>query len=215
MDIAWHGYSCFRITERGHTSVVTDPYRAKKRGAKLRLAADLVTVSHDRAKHRVEEVRDQQYVIAGPGEYEVGELFITGIALHHHDVEANTVSENVAYHFEYPNDLSVLHLGALRQLPDPSTFEQLDQVNVLLLPVEGAVLGGDPLADLISVIEPSYVVPMRPIPLSDAEFAAAVDSFLKVMGLSIEREADGLRVTPASLPEQTQVALLSANHKSS
>ena len=215
MDIAWHGYSCFRITERGHTSVVTDPYRAKKRGAKLRLAADLVTVSHDRAKHRVEEVRDQRYVIAGPGEYEVGELFITGIALHHHDVESNMVRENVAYHFEYPNNLSVLHLGALRELPDPSTFEQLDQVNVLLLPVEGAELGGDPLADLISVIEPSYVVPMQPILLTDSAFAAAVESFLKVMGVSIEEEEDGLRVTPTSLPEQTQVALLSANHKSS
>ncbi|MCY3797859.1 MAG: MBL fold metallo-hydrolase [Chloroflexota bacterium] len=215
MDIAWHGYSCFRITERGHTSVVTDPYRAKNRGGKFRLAADLVTVSHDRAKHCVEEVRDQQYVIAGPGEYEVGELFITGIALHHHDVEADTVRENVAYHFEYPNDLSVLHLGALRQLPEPSTFEQLDQVNVLLLPVEGAVLGGDQLADLISVIEPSYVVPMQPILLADSEFATAVESFLKVMGVSIEDEEDGLRVTPTSLPEQTQVALLSANHKPS
>lgn len=215
MDIAWHGYSCFRITERGHTSVVTDPYRTKKRGAKLRLSADLVTVSHEREKHRVEDVRDQQYVIAGPGEYEVGELFITGIALHYHDAEADTVRENVAYHFEYPNDLSVLHLGALRQLPDPSTFEQLDQVNVLLLPLAGAVLGSDPLGDLISVIEPSYVVPMQPIMLTDAEFAAAVENFSKVMGVSVEEEEDGLRVTPTSLPEQTQVALLSANHKSS
>ena len=215
MDIAWHGYSCFRITERGHTSVVTDPYRAQKRGAKLRITADLVTVSHDRSKHRVDEIRDQKYVIAGPGEYEVGELFITGIALHHHYVESGAVSDNVAYHFEYPNDLSVLHLGALRQLPDPSTFEQLDQVNVLLLPVEGAVLGGDQLADLISVIEPSYVVPMQPILLTDSAFAAAVESFLKVMGVSIEDEEDGLRVTPTSLPEQTQVAILSANHKSS
>lgn len=211
MDIAWHGYSCFRVTERGHTSVVTDPCGVKKRGAKLRLAADLVTISHDRDRHCVDEVRDHKYVIAGPGEYEVGELFITGYALHHHETETATVHENVAYHFEYPNDLSVLHLGALRQPPDPSIFEQLDQVNVLLLPVESAVLAGDQLADLISVIEPSYVVPMQPILLTDAEFAAAVESFCKVVGVNIEEAKDGLRLTPASLPEQTQVALLSAN----
>ena len=25
MDITWYGNSCFRITERGHTTVLTDP----------------------------------------------------------------------------------------------------------------------------------------------------------------------------------------------
>ena len=165
-------------------------------------------------RHCVEEVRDQKYVIAGPGEYEVGELFITGIALHHHDVETDKVRENVAYHFEYPSELSVLHLGALRQLPDPSTFEQLDQVNVLLLPVRQA-FPGDKLADLISVIEPNYVVPMQAISLGDADFSTAVDGFLKLMGVNNMEAQDGLRLTPTSLPEQTQVAILSANHKSS
>ena len=208
MDIAWHGYSCFRITERGHTSVVTDPFGTKKALAKMRLNADLVTVSHDRAGHRVDDIRGQKYVIAGPGEYEIGELFVTGIALHHYDGERDQVLDNVAYHFEYPNDLNVLHVGALHQLPDPSIFEQLDQVNVLLLPVEAALLGGDQLADLISVIEPNYVVPMRPTRLSEADFMFAVDGFLKLMGVSGVQEQDGLRMTPTSLPEQTQVALL-------
>ena len=215
MDIAWHGYSCFRITERGHTSVVTDPYGTKKALAKMRLNADLVTVSHDKAGHRAGDIRGQIYLIAGPGEYEVGELFVTGIALHHHDAENDRVLNNVAYYFEYPNALNVLHLGALRQLPDPSIFEQLDQVNVLLLPVEAAHHGGDQLADLISVIEPNYVVPMQPIRLKDADYGLAVAGFLKLMGVSGLPAQDGLRVTPTSLPEQTQVALLRSNHNRS
>jgi len=208
LDIAWHGYSCFRITERGHTSVVTDPFGTEKALAKMRLNADLVTVSHDRDGHRVDGVRGHVYVIDGPGEYEVGELFVTGIALHHHDEENDRVLYNIAYHFEYPNAQTVLHLGALRQLPDPSIFEQLDQVNALLLPVEAAHHNGDQLADLISVIEPNYVVPMQPVQLSDADYALAVEGFLKLMGVSGLEEQDGLRVNPTSLPEQTQVALL-------
>lgn len=208
MDIAWHGYSCFRITERGHTSVVTDPFGTKTALTKMRLTADLVTVSHDQAAHRVDAIRGQAYVITGPGEYEVGELFVTGIALHHHDVEQDSTLDNVAYYFEYPNSLNVLHLGALRQLPDPSTFERLDQVNVLLLPVAEGLFGGNQLADLISVIEPSYVLPMRPISLREAEFSKAVDDFLKLMGVNNVEAQDGLRITPSSLPEQTQVALL-------
>lgn len=212
MDIAWHGYSCFRITERGHTSVVTDPFGAKEALAKMRLIADLVTVSHDSAGHRVGDIRGQSYVIAGPGEYEVGELFVTGIALHHHDDENDRVLDNVAYHFAYPNALNVLHLGALHQLPDPSVFEQLDQVNALLLPVEAAQHNGDQLADLISVIEPNYVLPMRPKRLSDAAYSLALDGFLKLMGVSGLEERDGLRLTPTSLPEPTQVALLRSSH---
>ena len=215
LDIAWHGYSCFRITERGHTSVVTDPFGAEKALAKMRLNADLVTVSHNREGHQVGEIRGQTYVIAGPGEYEVGELFVTGIALHHHDEEKGLVLNNVAYHFEYPNAQTVLHLGALRQLPDPSIFEQLDQVNALLLPVEAALHNGDQLADLISVIEPNFVVPMQPIQLSDADYSLALDGFLKLMGVSGLEEQDGLRVTPTSLPEQTQVVPLRSNHSRS
>ena len=137
-------------------------------------------------------------------------MFVTGIALHHHDAETDVVSENVAYHFEYANGLNALHLGALRQLPDPSIFEQLDQVNALLLPVEAALLG-DAMADLISVIEPNYVAPMRPITSRESDFAAAVEGFLKLMGVNSVAAQDGLRVTAASLPEQTQVALLNAN----
>ena len=154
MDINWYGYSCFRITERGHTSVVTDPYHPSLDLAELRLKADLVTVSHEGAGEQVNDIRDQQYVITGPGEYEIGELFVTGIALHHHEPENGAVNHNVAYHFEYPNQPERLASGhVLHQLPDQSVLEQLDQVNALLLPVENAVLSGDELADLISVIE--------------------------------------------------------------
>ena len=208
MDIAWHGYSCFRITERGHTSVVTDPYGTKKALTKMRLSADLVTISHDQERHQASAIRGQTYIIAGPGEYEVGELFVTGISLHRHDAEQDMIHDNVAYHFEYPNGLDVLHLGALHQLPDPTPFEQLDQVSVLLLPIKDTLLGGDNLADLISVIEPSYVVPMRPLRLRDEEFASASDGFLKMMGVNSIEARDGLRITPTSLPEQTQVSLL-------
>ncbi len=207
MEISWYGYSCFRITERGHTSVVTDPHRSLEL-AEQRLKADLVTVSHDRKAHQVDQIRDHQYVIAGPGEYEIGELFVTGIDLHLHDADNDTVLDNVAYQFEYPNKLNLLHLGHLHQLPDQSIIEQLDEVHALLLPVGGTVLGGDQLADLISMIEPNFVVPMQPAGVSDDDFATAVDSFIKGIGVANMEAQDALRVTTSVLPEQTQVVQL-------
>ena len=208
MEITWYGYSCFRIIERGQTSVLTDPYHPTLDLAELRIKADLITISHDRASHQAEQIRDVKYIIAGPGEYELGELFVTAIPLHRHDAERDAVLENVACHFEYPHGLNWLHLGKLNQLPDQSIIEQLDDVQALMLPVGGDGLSGDHLADLISMIEPKYVLPMQPIGVSDADFALAADAFFKGMGLANLEPQDALRVTASSLPEQTQVVQL-------
>ena len=208
LDITWYGFSCFRITERGHTTVVTDPHHPILDLAKLNLKADLVTISHDSMAEQVEAIRGEKYIINGAGEYEVGELFVTGIPLHVQVDGSDQVQRNIAYHLEYPNSLNVLHLGLLRQQLDQSTIEQLDVVHVLLLPVGGAELSGDELADLVSMIEPSYVLPMQPASVSDGAFAAALDGLLTGMGAADAEWQDTLRVTSSGLDEQTQVIRL-------
>ncbi len=208
MEITWYGYSCFRITGRGQTSVLTDPWHPQQDLAPLRARADLLTFSHNGAAQPLGPSREGQYIIASAGEYEVGELFVTGIPLHRYDADQAQLLENVAYHFEYANNLKVLHLGALRQAPTQDSLEDLDEVHALLLPVGGG-LSGDALADLISMIEPRYVLPMQTAGAT-ADYAAALDNFLKAMGLAnIEAQAS-LRLTASTLPEQTQVALLRA-----
>ena len=209
MEITWHGHSCFRITERGHTSVVTDPYSPAIGLPELKLKADLVTVSRGQpGRDAVNLVRGHDYVIAGPGEYEVGELFVTGIPMHVYDEEQERVRENVAYLFEYPNHLTVLHLGNLHQAPDQSTIEQLGEVHVLLAPVEG--MRGEEVMDAVALVDPNYVVPMHALDGAAAE-SDSLERFLKAMGISRPEAMSALRVASSSLPEQTQVALLRAN----
>ncbi len=208
MDITWYGFSCFRITERGHTTVMTDPHHPRLDLAQLGLKADLVTISDESMTGQVEAIRGEKYVISGAGEYEVGELFVTGIPLHVQDEESGMVRSNIAYHLEYPNNLNILHLGRLHQKPEQSIIEQLGDVHVLLLPVGAAELSGDDLADLISMIEPSYALPMQPADVSDEAFAAALDGLLTGMGAANVEWRDMLRVTSSGLDEQSQVVRL-------
>lgn len=211
MDITWYGRSCFRISERGLTSVVTDPHKPKRGAPELKLRADLVTISHDVKAHRVKQVKDSDYVISSPGEYEIGELFVTGMALHTHDSEKDEVLENIAYLFAYPNELNVLHLGNLRELPDQSFIEQIDEVQVLLLPVNGASgIRGEDMTEIVSLIEPNIVVPMNHDRGRGAA-ADALDGFLKAMGIGPLEAQDSLRVTASTLSEGTQVVLLRPN----
>ena len=73
MDITWYGLSCFRLVERNQTTVVTDPYNDSVGLPELKFKGDVVTVSHDSPGHNaVDMVKGQEYVLAGPGEYEIG-----------------------------------------------------------------------------------------------------------------------------------------------
>ncbi len=208
MDITWYGYTCFRITERGHTTVVTDPYLPGQNLTQRGLKADLVAVSHERAAKQVDDIRGDKYVIDAPGEYEIGELFVTGFPLTAQTAEEEPAIRNIAYLFEYPNGLNFVHLGALHEVPDQSVIEQLDEVHVLLLPIGGAVPSDDKLADLISLIEPGAVVPAHFANLSKSAFESALDGFLKAMGVTEVEWQDSLRITSAAANEQSQVVCL-------
>lgn len=208
MEITWYGHSCFRISERGQTTVITDPYSDHIGLPPLKLKGDVVTISHDAPGHNnLDAVKGYSYVLGGPGEYEVGGTFFSGVAMHHteEDVEPH---RNIGYLIRYP-ELTVLHLGDLRHVPDQSTIESIGEVNVALVPVGGGGgLRASLAAEVISLIEPQYIIPMHyALPGLTVELEP-VDKFLKAMGVSKLQEEDVLKVTAAALPEQPQVVVL-------
>lgn len=207
MDITWYGHSCFRITERGRVTIITDPYADSIGLPPLKLKGDVVSISHSVPGHSyVEAVKGEPVVISGPGEYEIGGVFVYGQAMHF--IDGDTARWNVAYLFKY-DELTVLHLGDLAHVPDQSTVEALGEVNVLLVPVGGGnSLRANQAADVIALIEPHYIVPMH-YQLPGLNFSLEpVDRFLKAMGVSKAQEEDMLRVSPGMLPEQPQVVVL-------
>ena len=81
MEITWYGHSCFRLSERTMATVVADPFDSTRIGySPLKVRADIVTVSHDAPGHNyADAVKGTSRVITGPGEYEIGGVFITGV----------------------------------------------------------------------------------------------------------------------------------------
>ncbi len=208
MDITWYGHSCFRITERGRIAVVTDPFSESVGLTMPKLKGDVVTVSHQAEGHAaVDLVKGNTYTLAGAGEYEIGGVFITGVAMHHLTSEGQAFP-NVAYVIQF-DSLSVVHLGDLAHVPDQSTIEALGEVNVALVPVGGGhALKASAAAEVIALIEPNYIVPMHYALPGLAIPLESVDKFLKEMGVSKVQEDDILRVTAGALPEQPQVVVL-------
>ena len=126
MEITWYGHSCFRITERSRITIVTDPFSDDIGLPPVRVKADVVTISHQVAGHNnLEAVRGYNHVIYRPGEYEIGDVFISGVAFDH--VKDGEIRHNIGYLFDYES-LTVLHLGDLNHIPEQSMIERLGQV---------------------------------------------------------------------------------------
>ena len=208
MEITWYGMSCFRITERKQATIVTDPFAANLGLGELKLKSDVVTISHNAPGHNFTQgVSGVEHVLDGPGEYEIGGVFITGIATPSRDGKFN----NVIYVFDY-SGLTVAHLGDIGDTPSQRQIEDLELVNVLLVPVGGgSSLNAARAAELVSMIEPNVVIPMHYQLPSLSTKLDPIDKFLKEMGATdAKQEASFKAAGSDSLPVETEVVILSS-----
>jgi L-ascorbate metabolism protein UlaG (beta-lactamase superfamily) len=209
MEITWYGHSCFRLTERNFATVVTDPYDNKVVGYDaLKLKAEIVTISHDAPGHNNSDaVKGTTHVITGPGEFEIGGVFITAVQTESGKKSKDRV-RNTVYVFDY-DGITVAHLGDLQQIPTQSEVELLGTVNVALVPVGGGnSLNAAKAAEVVSMLEPNLVIPMH-YSTPDAKIKLdEINKFIKEMGLSKQEPQPLLKVSRSSLPAETHVVVL-------
>jgi len=191
-------------------AVVTDPFDHSVAGYDaLKLKADIVTVSHEAPGHSfVSAVKAKSHVLTGPGEYEIGGVFITGVQTNGHGKRSLDEPRNTLYVFDY-NGVTVAHLGDLRRVPSQTEIEALGTVHVALVPVGGGGgLNAAKAAEVVSLLEPGIVIPMHySTPASQLKLAP-VSKFLKELGLAKVDTQDVLKVTQATVPEETRVVVL-------
>jgi L-ascorbate metabolism protein UlaG (beta-lactamase superfamily) len=210
MEISWYGLSCFRLTERGLATIVTDPYDHRVTGYEaLKLKADIVTVSHDAPGHnQASVVKGKSHVIKGAGEYEIGGVFITGVQTNGFGKHSGDEPRNTLYVFDYEG-VTVAHLGDLRRVPSQTEIEALGNVHIALVPVGGGGgLNAAKAVEVVSLLEPGIVIPMHFGTPGIAIKLAPVSKFLKEMGLGNVAAQPSLKVTRSSIPEETRVVVL-------
>jgi L-ascorbate metabolism protein UlaG (beta-lactamase superfamily) len=210
MEITWYGHSCFRLSERGMASVVMDPFDARVVGYEaFKLKADIVTVSCDTAEHNfMGSIKGDPFTITGPGEYEIGGVFITGVQTNG-QIKKSEDLRNTLYMVEY-NGVTVAHLGVINRVPTQTEVEQLGPLNVALVPVGGGgSLNSAKAAEVISLLEPNIVIPMHYSTPGSLLQLDPLSKFLKEMGLTDVVTVSSLKITgTSSLPEETRVVVL-------
>jgi L-ascorbate metabolism protein UlaG (beta-lactamase superfamily) len=210
MEITWFGHSCFRLTERSMATVVTDPFDSTVIGYEaLKLRSDILTVSHEAPGHSFSTaVKGVSHIIDGPGEFEIGGVFITGVQTDINGKKAVDRPRNTLYVFDY-DGLNVAHLGDLKQVPSQTEVEALGNVHIALVPVGGGqALNAAKAAEVVSLIEPNIVIPMHYSTKAAKIQLDPLGKFLKEMGLTSHETQPSLKITRSGLPDETKVIVL-------
>ncbi len=207
MDISWLGHACFRL--RGRDVVcVTDPPDPKSGHAISKTPAEIVTISHDHAGHSsLKSIGGEPVVLRSPGEYEVKETLITGLASFHDEERGKKRGQNTVFVVRI-DGVSVCHLGDLGHAIDEAELEPLGDVDVLFVPVSGADvnLTAAKAADVVHQFEPKVVVPMSFE--GDGKKSDVYKRFLQEMGVKDVTPVSKLSVQRSSLPTETQLVVL-------
>jgi L-ascorbate metabolism protein UlaG (beta-lactamase superfamily) len=206
MDITYLGAGSVRLSGR-QVSIVVDPYDDSYGLAKIRSIPDVVALSSSGITNSLPAAK---MVIDGPGEYEISDSLIIGIPARLHIDAPEAGDRGTIYTLEI-EDVRVAVMGNIAPELTDKQLEAIGQVDVIVVPVGGygLTLDATGAAELVTRIEPKYVVPVHyddgktkyPMPQDK------VETFLTEMGVKPEPQAK-LRISSKELPIETEVVVL-------
>ena len=214
MNIIWYGQSCFQIMSNSgkdsQVSIITDPV-SEKTGLKLpKVEADVLLVSDSKSDSIDKSVPGKPFLIDGPGEYEIKEIFVQGIPSPCDLNQGKEKKQNTIYTIEL-EDIKICHLGNFCQKElTPEQTEEIGEVDILMVPVGG----GDGISvkeamKVMSQIEPSVIIPMQYQVPKLKEKLDGVDKFLKTMGMKNIEPLPKLSIKKKDiLPEEAKIIVL-------
>ena len=207
MEISWLGHSCIRIRSVEST-LITDPYDSSLGLSMGRQTADIVTVSHRHPHHsNFGVIEGNPRVLQGPGEYEIGDFYITGMGTQRHDGQGEPdVNTVFAIHAE---GLMLCHLGDLDRALSSRQVEALSRTDVLFVPSGGmCTIDAPQAAEIVNLLGPRIVVPLHYKTEGVTVELLPLDGFLDALGVSGQASEPRINVTATNLPRELSLVVL-------
>jgi len=204
MEIQFYGGNCVRLSTK-KASIIVDDNLAE-------LGLKPVTKSGDIALFtgpHSEPTADVRIMIDQPGEYEVANASIQGVAARAHmdeDGLAATIYKIVG------DDIRVAVVGHVYPELSDAQLESLGMIDILIIPVGGSgyTLDGIGALKLVKKIEPKMVIPTHyadrgvKYPVPQAELEEAV----KGLAMEMKEPVPKLKVRETDLTDITQLVVL-------
>jgi L-ascorbate metabolism protein UlaG (beta-lactamase superfamily) len=211
MKIKWLGHSCFLITSKDGTRVITDPYAVGGgiNYSPIEETADVVVVSHGHGDHsNVSAVQGKPEVLRGDGTKTAKGIQFKGIATYHDASQGKQRGPNTVFCFTL-DGIKLCHLGDLGHVLDPEQAAEIGAVDILLVPVGGYfTIDASEASQVCNQLKPKVVIPMHFKTPKCAYPIAGVEDFLR--GKKEVRRVGGseVDVEQEKLPAATEIVLL-------
>lgn len=209
MHIIWKGQTCFNLlvsqNKGEQISLVIDPFDTSTETKISRVKSDIILSTQITEKDNLVTGSDELvHVIDGPGEYEIKEIYIKGVACPPSISKDKEGANNTIFTVE-AEGMNVCHLGLFNQKElTPAQLEEIGDVDVLLIPVGdgGYTVDGNDAAAIVTQIEPKIVIPMF-YHLPDYKLKIdGPEKFIKAMGEDPEK-MEKLLIKQKDLPDDT------------
>jgi L-ascorbate metabolism protein UlaG (beta-lactamase superfamily) len=146
--------------------------------------------------------------VEGPGEYEMHDVFITGIRTYHDGQKGKERGYNTAYLLEVEG-MKFCHLGDLGHMLNEDKLEVLNSCDILMIPVGGGdVISTEQAAELIGHLEPKVVLPMQYATAIGDKKLATLEPFTKALGVTIPEAEEKLTVRSSDLSDSMRLVVL-------
>lgn len=162
MKIKWLGHACFLLTSSSGAKVLTDPFDEQVGYELPAVKADIVTTSHDHYDHNHVSIVKGDFVhINNPGKFSERGIEITGVSTFHDESKGAKRGKNVIFKFDI-DGIKVCHCGDLGHVLTDDQVKQIDEVDVLLVPVGGTyTVDARGAYEVVKQLKPIITIPMH------------------------------------------------------
>lgn len=192
MNITWNGGTSFNLnTQKDKNSNIIDiaiePVNSKNKENIILLKSDKIATGQLKAGTK-------PFLISGPGEYEIGGVFVQSI---------DTQTKKPFYLIE-SEEITVCYISSLKQ---EDVNLELNNIDILIIDINGSSSDrAKEAAKIVAQVEPKIVIPMG------YNNSKQLDEFLKVMGIEKQEEIPKLNIKNKDLSsrEGVEVVILSS-----
>lgn len=204
MEIQFHGANCIKIVNKKN-SVIIDDNLAALGGKSVASDKDIVLTTNDTIKPD-----KARFTIGSPGEYEVADVSVQGIAARGHmDEEGNN---SATIYRLLVDGIRIAVLGHIYPSLSDEQLETIGTIDILFIPVggNGYTLDAIGAQKLIKDIEPRIVVPTH-YDSNSLNFEvpqAPLEEALKSIGLEVRETIDSIKMKNFELGEGTELVVV-------
>ncbi|HUD10635.1 MAG TPA: MBL fold metallo-hydrolase [Candidatus Saccharimonadales bacterium] len=203
MDLQFYGANCLSVTQKGARIIIDD--NLAELGLKNITKPDDVALftSHPQDVNA-------RLIFDSPGEYEVSDVSVIGIAAQAHVDEPGKLNATI-FKLVF-SDQSILITGHIDPNLSDKQLEAIGHVDILVVPVggNGYTVDATGALQIIKAIEPKLVIPTHyadkalKFPVPQQELAQV----LKELAMEPKESVTKLRLKPHELTDVTQLVIL-------